>query len=87
MRPDFILKLESVESDLREYLKLAGIKGDYAEKFPWSNPNQGEKASYRTLEYYSRLNKSTVQELFYAYKTDHDLFGYNPKLYLDIPEY
>ena len=82
-----MLKLESVQEDLSEYLNDLGLK-EYADKFPWSNPsNSGNfalKTSHRAVEFYSRLNRSTIEELYSIYKIDHEMFGYDPKYFLEL---
>ena len=80
LRPDHILKLESIHEDLGHYLNEIGL-GEYAEKFPWSNPNS---KSILVPDFYSRLRKTTVQELYHIYKVDHELFDYDPQSFLDL---
>ena len=40
LKPNFILKLENIEKDLRQYLTEVGLE-KYAADFPWSNPTKG----------------------------------------------
>ena len=74
------MKLESIHEDLGHYLNEIGL-GEYAEKFPWSNPNS---KSILVPDFYSRLKKTTVQELYHIYKVDHELFDYDPQSFLDL---
>ena len=77
LRPNYVLKLESLEDDIFEYLSQIGL-AQYAHDFPWINPHQGHKTAARLIEFYSRLSLSTIEELYHVYKLDHDLFGYDP---------
>ena len=77
LRPDYVLKLESLEDDIYEYLSRIGLS-KYAHDFPWINPHQGHKTAARLIEFYSRLSLATIEELYHVYKLDHDLFGYDP---------
>ena len=80
-RPDYILKLESVKEDLKDYLSELGLE-KYAGEFPWSNPHQG--TSLKAIQFYSRLNRSTIEQLYQMYKMDHELFLYDPQPYFDM---
>ena len=80
LRPDYVLKLESIQEDLSHYLHQVGLV-EFVNKFPWSNPNS---KSTRIFEFYSKLNKTTVQELYYIYRVDHELFEYDPQPFIDI---
>jgi hypothetical protein len=83
-RPFYILKLESLKDDLRNYLLEFGLS-KYSDRFPWVNPHKGQHGtSLRVLEFYSRLNRSTIEQLYQVYKVDHELFGYSPEPFYNV---
>ncbi len=81
-RPKYILRLESLEADLRSYLKDIGLE-KFSDKFPWVNHHQGHTSIWIKM-YYSKLTKDQIRQLYDAYKLDHELFGYDPQPYIDF---
>ena len=84
LRPKYILKLETMQEDIKDYLSDLGLD-NYSSKFPWVNSHKSEIAtSLRVIEFYSRLNRTTIQKLYEFYKLDHELFDYDPEYYLSF---
>ena len=69
---------------IKDYLSHLGLD-NYSSKFPWVNSHQSEiKTSLRVIEFYSRLNRTTIQQLYEFYKLDHELFDYDPEYYFSF---
>ena len=83
LKPSYILKLETLREDLKVYLGNIGL-AQYSDRFPWVNSREGHSTSLRLLEYYSRLNRSTIEDLYRAYEMDHVLFNYDPKPFFEL---
>ena len=85
LKPNYILKLETMNEDLQTYLGEIGLT-KYAGKFPWKNSSnkRGIHTSLRVIEFYSRLNRSSIEQLYEFYRLDHELFDYDPNYYLDF---
>ena len=73
-----------MQEDIKDYLSDLGLD-NYSSKFPWVNSHKSEIAtSLRVIEFYSRLNRTTIQKLYEFYKLDHELFDYDPEYYLSF---
>ena len=83
LKPDYIIKLETLRDDLETFLKDQ-LLSHYSHRFPKSNSQKDIPTSLRVREYYSRLNESTVRQLYEFYRLDHELFDYSPDMYFDL---
>ena len=82
-RPVFILHLETFSQDLEEYLDSLGL-GEYQHLFPHTHNQQSDPKLTRRL--FSLLKRSDVLDLYYKYKLDHEMFGYDIQPYLDAAQ-
>ena len=72
LKPNYILKLETLKEDLKIYLRKIGLY-KYVEKFPWVNSQKGRHSgtlntSLRVIEFYSKLDRSTILQLYEFYR-------------------
>ena len=74
--PDVIIRLESLESDLEQYL---GNRREFPHLV--EGPG-GDQSAALVVKYFSQLSKKQVLSLFEVYQVDHELFGYSPATFL-----
>lgn len=68
---DYILKYESLHTDLSAFLSSTGLKLD----LPWENKASG---SLPLRSYFTQITSDQVQELGEKFVSDMDMFGYKP---------
>ena len=87
-QPDVILRMESLQEDLKYLLSKAGYRpsdvSKLVEKFPHTHSQAGGHSQYLSLEFYSTLTREEVKNLIDFYRLDHELFGYDSSPYLNV---
>lgn len=83
-RPDFVLKMETLTRDLSGLLKAVGLEAGKIDLFPHTHAQKGGHSSDAAREYFGRLTKAEVMQLYDLYRLDHELFGYEIDEYLDM---
>lgn len=83
LRPDLVLKMETMSADLLAYLSPVGLAG-FAADYPHLVVGRGgTHTSQVARHYYGMLDGAKVAALHEFYSVDHELFGYGPDAYLD----
>ena len=89
-KPDVIIHMETFKEDFKTLFNKAEYSNeeieDLAQKFPHTHSQHGGHSHDLIQKYFSTLTKSQVWQLYEMYKLDHELFGYDPKLYLDFAQ-
>ena len=83
-RPNYVLRMESLEADLAALLRRIGVGAAEAAKFPHTHRQAGGHSSSEALreELFSALSELHVRELHDKFRLDHEMFGYDPSPYL-----
>jgi len=76
-----IAKAETFKDDLRYISHLANVT---FEEEVQKNHHSGPTTAELTKKYFSQLERWIVEGLHQQYRVDFEMFGYSPKLYLDM---
>lgn len=82
LTPSFILKMETLKRDVRNYLAAIGLER-FAEQFPHKVKNQEGPTGSVAKTFYSQLTKEKIVQLYELYRLDHELFGYDALEYIE----
>ena len=85
LRYDFVGRTEDFRRDWDRVLAASNATADVvADRDLVLNRSlgEGESEGNRTARYFSRLTAESRVELYYAYRNDFELFGYDPEPYL-----
>ncbi len=82
LRPAVIFKMEEMKQDLKRYLRSIGLDERLSERFPHLLEASGGHTSTLVQRYYGLLSKRQVRDLYELYKVDHELFGYDPEVFI-----
>ena len=81
-KPNFVVKMETLESDLESLFEAAKLKSDVP--FPHTHTQAGGHSSKTAAEFFSQLTRAEVKQLYDLYRLDHELYGYNIDDYLRL---
>ena len=70
-------KLETIQQDLFFIGRMVGVNFSSSA----TNPSSGGNTSSLAMEYFSKLDKEVVKQLYSSYRMDFELFGYSPNGY------
>lgn len=88
--PDVMIHMETFRKDFKTLFAKAGYSDpeieDLLDTFPRTHSQHGGHSHDLIQKYFSSLTKSQVWQLYEMYKLDHELFGYDPTLYLNIAQ-
>ncbi len=79
--PNYIVKEEHLSPDLFYVAKVSEIDG-LIKEIPKSETLESE-ISERAKNLFSRLDRDVKQQLFELFRADHDIYGYDPRPYLE----
>ena len=89
MAPDYVMKIESLESDIDNIFEEEfGFHGDEflfpkVKTLGTETSDNGRKNSHDFLKkYFGQLTKLDVLKLYEMYRLDFELFDYSPEIYL-----
>ena len=89
MAPDYVMKIESLESDIDNIFEEEfGFHGDEflfpkVKTLGAETSDNGRKNSHDFLkQYFGQLTKLDVLKLYEMYRLDFELFDYSPEIYL-----
>ncbi|XP_059092981.1 uncharacterized protein LOC131888202 [Tigriopus californicus] len=83
-RPSIILKYEHLGNDLLEMFRILGFS-EYVKDMPNGlSTTNTEEVSDEAMKYYKQLPKSLISDIYQLYRADHEIFGYDPRPYVDL---
>ena len=89
-QPNVIIHMETFQADFKSLFSKAHYSNQEIEellsKFPHTHSQSGGHSHDLIHKYFSSLTKTEVHQLYELYKLDHELFGYDPQVYLDIAQ-
>jgi len=85
LRPHYILHMDKLESDSVALLSELGL-GHLNLSYPHTMKGMHGHSSGHNVEYYSKLSKKQVWQLYNIYRIDHMLFGFSPEFFLSVAQ-
>ena len=82
LRPSYILHMDHLEKEVPDLLDKLGM-GQINVTYPHALKGKDGHTRNKNKEYYSRLSKAQVWQLYNLYRVDHELFGFSPREFLD----
>ena len=82
LRPSYILHMDHLEKEVPNLLEELGM-GQMNVTYPHALQGKEGHTRSKNKEYYSRLTKAQVWQLYNLYRVDHELFGFSPREFLD----
>lgn len=85
MNFDMIGSAEEFESDFDLFTGEYGITEKIDRSLRLNDQRQSEDPDHRARRFFSQLPRATIQDLYYAFKIDFDMFGYEePWKYIEM---
>ena len=82
LKPSYILHMDHLEKEVPNLLEELGM-GQMNVTYPHALQGKEGHTRSKNKEYYSRLTKAQVWQLYNLYRVDHELFGFSPREFLD----